>query len=64
MGAVIEVPMAELVKCACENCYCTVPADKGVVRDGKTYCSEACAYECTETTCICVHNGCENKKAK
>ena len=31
---------------------------KGVVRDGKTYCSRTCAYECTATTCVCVHEKC------
>lgn len=50
-----------VVKCACRSCNCVVPAGKGVVRDGKLYCSNACAYECTETTCLCVHDRCEDK---
>ena len=29
-----------------------------VVRDGKIYCSRTCAYDCTETTCLCVHEKC------
>jgi hypothetical protein len=33
-----------------------------VVRDGRTYCSQTCAYDCTETTCVCVHDRCGNKK--
>jgi hypothetical protein len=36
-----------------------VAPGKGVVRDGKVYCSPACAYDCTETTCVCVHDKCE-----
>ncbi|MGA2496952.1 MAG: metallothionein [Tepidisphaeraceae bacterium] len=51
--------MAEPVKCACPSCQCVVQRDKGVVRDGKLYCSEACAYECTPQTCLCVHDRCE-----
>ena len=48
-------------KCACASCNCTVPPGKGVPRDGKLYCSNACAYECTDTTCVCVHERCEEK---
>lgn len=54
---------AEKVKCACESCQCQVEVAKGVVRDGKVYCSNACAYECTETTCVCVHDRCEDDHA-
>jgi len=39
-----------------------VKPGKGVVRDGKLYCSAACAYECTKSTCVCVHDKCEDKK--
>jgi hypothetical protein len=53
--------MAQQVKCACPSCHCTVEPDKAVVRDGKVYCSTACAYECTATTCVCVHDHCEEK---
>lgn len=48
------------LKCACATCQCVVPAGQGVLRDGKTYCSNACAYECTDTTCVCVHDRCES----
>jgi hypothetical protein len=54
--------MAESVKCACKSCQCRIAPGKGVVRDGKTFCSNACAYECTETTCVCVHDRCEPKR--
>ena len=46
-------------KCACESCHCLVQPGKGVVRDGKVYCSATCAYDCTRTTCVCVHAGCK-----
>lgn len=48
-------------KCACVSCHCPIPATGGVVRDGKLYCSKTCAYDCTETTCVCVHEGCDEK---
>ena len=38
------------------------PSRQGVIRDGKTYCSQTCAYECTQTTCLCVHDRCGDKK--
>jgi hypothetical protein len=53
--------MAEPVKCACPRCQCLVKPGTGVVRDGKLYCSQTCAYDCTEQTCVCVHSGCEGK---
>jgi hypothetical protein len=37
---------------------------KGVERSGKMYCSNACAYDCTETTCVCVHDRCEDHDHK
>ena len=49
---------AQPVKCACESCHCMVQPGKGVVRDGKVFCSATCAYDCTKTTCVCVHAGC------
>ncbi|HSV14688.1 MAG TPA: metallothionein [Tepidisphaeraceae bacterium] len=52
----------ESAKCACPSCNCRVPPGKGVVRDGKAYCSSVCAYECTPTTCLCVHDRCERGK--
>ncbi len=56
------MPEAVKVKCACECCRCMVEPDKGVVRDGKVYCSATCAYDCTKTTCVCVHDKCEERK--
>lgn len=53
--------MLESIKCACLSCHCMIPASKGVLRDGKLYCSKACAYDCTETTCVCVHDRCDEK---
>ena len=60
--------MTEPIKCACESCHCMVQPGKGgpdkkpwgpVIRDGKVYCSNTCAYDCTKTTCLCVHKGCK-----
>jgi hypothetical protein len=51
--------MNQTVKCACPRCHCRVEKGKGYVRDGRTYCSQTCAYDCTETTCLCVHDRCE-----
>ena len=56
-----EIATAEPVKCACPSCHCMVPPDRGVQHEGKMYCSKACAYDCTETTCVCVHDRCEGK---
>ena len=38
----------------------SVTPGKAVERAGKVYCSNACAYDCTETTCVCVHDRCED----
>jgi hypothetical protein len=56
--------MPEPVKCACRLCHCLVVSGQGVTRAGKLYCSRTCAYECTETTCVCVHAGCDSKTAR
>ena len=56
---VMQTTASEMtVKCACASCECRVARGKGVEREGKIYCSEACAFECTETTCVCVHERC------
>jgi len=52
--------MNQPVQCACPTCNCVVDREKGVLRDGKLYCSNVCAYECTEKTCVCVHESCEH----
>lgn len=57
-----EKIMNERVKCACPSCNCAVSIGKGVLRDGKIFCSKTCAYECTEQTCVCVHERCEEEK--
>jgi len=54
--------MSEPVKCACASCRCIVQPGKGVVRDGKLYCSATCAYDCTATTCVCVHDNCGDSR--
>jgi hypothetical protein len=47
-------------KCACPKCQCPVEPRQAVIRDGKRFCSQACAYECTDQTCVCVHDHCED----
>lgn len=59
---VSRYPMADAVKCACPSCSCDIPQGKGIERDGKLYCSETCAYDCTEQTCVCVHDRCDEKR--
>lgn len=54
--------MEQTRKCACPTCHCVVKRGKEVVRNGKVYCSATCASECTQTTCVCVHEGCEHPK--
>ncbi|QNJ00474.1 metallothionein/ family 14 [Synechococcus sp. A15-62] len=35
--------MAPATPCACSRCTCEVQASQVVVRDGQSFCSEACA---------------------
>jgi len=49
-------------KCACPTCNCIADPQKSVTRDGKIYCSQACAYDCTATTCVCIHDRCDETK--
>ena len=51
-------------KCACPSCHCPITPGKSVMRSGKVYCSRTCAYDCTDTTCVCVHDRCETDKKK
>ena len=55
---IVESSNAQPVICACPSCRCPVKPGQEVVRDSKVYCSEICAYECTEQTCLCVHEHC------
>ncbi|MEB3280327.1 MAG: metallothionein [Lyngbya sp.] len=47
------------MKCACESCLCVVSLEKAIKKDGKPYCSEACANGhpkgsgCGHTGCTC-----------
>ena len=47
----------EQVKCACSDCVCVVSVDKGVKRDGRIYCGEACADH-HKNGAGCEHAGC------
>ena len=59
MSGSVADPPPVFVKCACSSCQCRIDPAKGIERDGKLYCSRACAYDCTETTCVCVHERCD-----
>jgi len=48
-------------KCACATCECRVKPGKGVLYNGKVYCSLTCAHDCTEKTCVCVHDRCDQR---
>ncbi|MGB3517813.1 MAG: metallothionein [Elainellaceae cyanobacterium] len=50
------------MKCACESCLCVVDLSSAIQKDGKPYCSEACANGhpsgsgCGHTGCECHHS--------
>jgi hypothetical protein len=46
------------MKCACESCLCIVSLEKAVAKEGKYYCSEACASGHPDGK-GCGHSGCE-----
>jgi metallothionein len=45
------------MKCACESCLCIVDLSSALQKDGKPYCSEACANGHADGT-GCGHTGC------
>lgn len=47
------------MKCARKNCTCVVDPSRAIELDGRTYCSETCAKECTDERCVCQPCGCE-----
>ncbi|HAG82666.1 MAG TPA: metallothionein [Cyanobacteria bacterium UBA11162] len=46
------------MKCACESCLCIVSTDSAVQKEGKYYCSQACADSHPDGQ-GCGHKGCE-----
>ncbi|WP_207537022.1 metallothionein [Sabulicella rubraurantiaca] len=48
----------EMVKCACSDCVCVVGTAKAIKRDGRFYCSDACADHHPDGA-GCHHAGCE-----
>ena len=46
------------MKCACENCLCVVSLADAIQKDGKPYCSEACADGHPQGSSGCGHTGC------
>ncbi len=50
--------MAAETTCACTDCTCKVSDDTAVKKDGKAYCSDACAQGHPDGK-GCGHEGCE-----
>ncbi|MEG4807160.1 metallothionein [Microcoleus sp. F8-D3] len=49
------------MKCACPSCLCIVNLSDAIEKDGKTYCSSACA-DGHPNGSGCGHAGCECHK--
>ncbi|MEQ8963536.1 metallothionein [Coleofasciculus sp.] len=49
---------ATQTQCACDSCVCMVSTDSAVQKDGKYYCSDACANG-HPNGAGCGHSGCE-----
>lgn len=45
------------MKCACNNCLCVVSLEDAIQKEGKVYCSEACANGHPDGS-GCGHTGC------
>ena len=45
-------------KCACADCVCIVDVDKALKKNGRNYCSEACAIGHADGA-GCGHSGCK-----
>ncbi len=45
-------------KCARPNCNCLVGENKVEV-EGKVYCSQECANNCTDEKCVCQSCSCD-----
>ncbi|MBD1886124.1 metallothionein [Microcoleus vaginatus] len=52
---------ATQTKCACPSCSCVVSLSESIEKDGKTYCSSACA-DGHPNGSGCGHTGCECHK--
>ncbi len=46
------------MKCPRPSCSCKVGPDHSFELDGKVYCSEKCARECTDERCDCTPCNC------
>ena len=47
------------MQCARKNCSCVLTPGKTYEYDGKEYCCEKCAKECTDERCVCTPCECE-----
>ncbi|WP_071932325.1 metallothionein [Picosynechococcus sp. PCC 8807] len=46
------------MKCACESCLCIVDLNSAIQKEGKSYCSQACADGHPAGSEGCGHEGC------
>ncbi len=46
------------MKCARENCDCLNNESSKYDLNGKVYCCEKCAIECTDENCVCTPEDC------
>ncbi|BAW97367.1 prokaryotic metallothionein-related protein [[Synechococcus] sp. NIES-970] len=46
------------MKCACESCLCIVELSNAIQKEGKGYCSQACADGHPNGSEGCGHTGC------
>ncbi|MDB5981201.1 MAG: Prokaryotic metallothionein [Pseudomonas sp.] len=53
----IKEPIMKPQKCACPECICMV-SDDAVIRDGKAYCSQACADHHPQGEKACADENC------
>jgi len=46
------------MKCECKQCKCEIDDQKKVEHNGKMYCCEMCAKQCTDEKCVCDQGDC------
>lgn len=54
-----HMPTINLMKCACPSCLCVISTEDALEKEGKYYCSKACAEGhkteegCAQAACNC-----------
>ena len=54
----MAAPTVNQMKCACSSCVCIVNISDAIQKEGKYYCSDACAHGHPDGA-GCSHHGCE-----